>query len=90
MNDKLPKIKKTISSFISDESGQISKQSLLSLGAILGSAVALDLLAEEAGAWHSSANPGHTNSISLAYTTGKITASHTHSDPAHGSAHSSG
>lgn len=83
MVNKLPKIKKTISSFISDEEGKISKQSLLSLGAILGSAAALDLLAEEAGAWHSSSNPAHSNSISLDYSAGTITATHSHTDVSH-------
>jgi hypothetical protein len=37
MSDKIPAIKKTISSYLSEETGRISKHSLLSLGAILAS-----------------------------------------------------
>lgn len=37
MGDKIPAIKRTISSYLSEETGRISKHSLLSLGAILAS-----------------------------------------------------
>ena len=37
MKEKIPELKKTISNYLSDESGRITKHSVLSLGAILAS-----------------------------------------------------
>ncbi len=38
MGNRFPEVRKTISSYISEENGRITKHSLLSLGAILASA----------------------------------------------------
>ncbi len=38
MREKIPEIKKTISAYLSEETGRITKHSVLSLGAILASA----------------------------------------------------
>jgi len=65
----IPKIKKRISSFIFNEEGKISKQSLISLGAFLGgSALGSILFGERANAQHTSGphwnfclDPANTN-----------------------------
>lgn len=43
MEKKLPAIRKTISSYISEENGRITKHSVLSLGAILAAAAIASL-----------------------------------------------
>ncbi len=50
MRDKFPAIKKTISSYISEENGRITKHSLLSLGAILASAALISSKLKDANA----------------------------------------
>ena len=66
----LPKLKKTISSFITEEKGGISKHKMLSVGAFLGSVSILSLLPEVAAA--------HTNSFSVSWNSGTITGEHGH------------
>ncbi|NIO20590.1 MAG: hypothetical protein GTN76_07600, partial [Candidatus Aenigmarchaeota archaeon] len=75
----VPKIKKTISSFIIEEKGHIHKHRLLSMGAFLGSVSILSLLPEVAAA--------HTNSFYVSWSDGTITARHGHhaSHSSHGS-----
>lgn len=54
---KLPTIKKTISSFLLNEEGKISKHSLLKLGILaLGATVLTSLISKGASAGHGSAN----------------------------------
>ncbi len=47
---RFPQLKKTIGSYISEENGRITKQSLLSLGAILASAAIIASRAKDANA----------------------------------------
>jgi hypothetical protein len=78
----LPQIKKKISSFINDEEGKISKQSLFALGTFIGSAAIASVLSSKNTA---------ANDISLTNSTVgntiTATASHTHhgSHSSHGS-----
>lgn len=70
----LPKLKKRITSFLVGEEGKISKQSLLSLGAFIGTGVLGGILAAK----DASAQTYHTNSLSLSYSGGTATATHGH------------
>ena len=85
----LPQFKKKISAFIQDEKGAMPKQSLLSLGTILTTTTFLGLMADEAGAWHSSHSgcSGHKNNMHVEYdpATATVTATHKHWDAAHSS-----
>lgn len=47
---KFPEIKKTISSYVSDESGRITKHTVLTLGAIMAGAVLGSMRLENIGA----------------------------------------
>ena len=80
----LPSIRKTVSSFLLEEEGKISKQSLLKVGAAIGS---ISAMAGIASAAHSQ-NIAHSQAVSLGYSANTITATHSHYDPAH-SSHSS-
>ncbi|MCX6799413.1 MAG: hypothetical protein NTW59_04960 [Candidatus Diapherotrites archaeon] len=62
MAKKLPEVGKTISSFISEESGRISKHNALTLGAILAGAAASSIAVKGAfGAdTNSAGNPTYT------------------------------
>ena len=78
---KIPKIKKKISHYLLSEEGKISKQSLLTIGSILGGAI----LGAVASTQEVEAGWSHINELSLNYTGGtEATAEHSH----HGS-HSS-
>ena len=64
MKDKIPHIKKTISSFLLSEEGKITKQSILSMGLFLGSvAITTALTADDAAGWHGShsSHSSHTS-----------------------------
>jgi len=50
MAPKIPEIKRTIASYMSDETGRISKHSVLSLGAIIASVAILSTKLKEANA----------------------------------------
>lgn len=61
MSGKIPQIKKKISSYLLEEDGRITKQSLLSLGAIMtGAALGMAISAKEANA-HSHSHISHSN-----------------------------
>ena len=77
----LPAIRKTVSSFLLEEEGKISKQSLLKLGAVVGGISAMTGIANAA---HSQ-NVAHSQAVSMSYSTPTITATHSHYDPAHSS-----
>jgi len=80
----LPSLRRTISSFLLEEEGKISKQSLVKLGAVVGGT---SVMAGVAKAAHSQ-NIAHSQAISITYSSPTITATHSHYDPAH-SSHSS-
>lgn len=74
MKSKIPKIKKKISTFLLSEEGKISKQSLLTMGVLLGgAAIGVSLNAKQV-----SAGISHGNSLSLGYSGSTATATHTH------------
>ncbi|MBN2067363.1 MAG: hypothetical protein JW744_02755 [Candidatus Diapherotrites archaeon] len=50
MQSKIPAIKRTISAYISEEQGRITRHSLLSLGAILASAALISSKLKDANA----------------------------------------
>ena len=68
----LPKLKKRITSFLVGEEGKISKQSLLSLGAFLGTGVLAGILAAK------DVSAGHTNTLTVGYSGGEATGTHGH------------
>jgi hypothetical protein len=74
MAEKFPELKKTISSYISEENGRITKQTVLTLGAILaGAALSSAMVARDAGAQtlhqhsHMSARPHSSHSSHGSY-----------------------
>ena len=79
----LPKIKKKISSFVMEEEGKISKQSLFTLGAFIGSAAIAAVLASK----KVDATSTITLGSSATDTQVTVTAAHTHhaSHSSHGS-----
>jgi|GEM_PF-887849 len=80
----LPSIRKTITSFLLEEEGKVSKESLLKIGALVGAVSAMSRVANAA---HSQ-NVAHSQATSISYVGSTITATHSHYDPAH-SSHSS-
>ena len=81
---KLPQIKKTISSFLLEEDGKITKQSALTLGSILGAAAIGTLATDIANA------ATHTNDYGISWDAGNIKGEHSHhSSHASHSSHSS-
>ncbi len=79
----LPKIKKVISAFLTEEEGRISKKVILAGGAMLAASAALS-----GSSTAHSQNIVHSESSSLTYGQGAAKATHSHYDPAH-SSHSS-
>lgn len=77
----LPKFKKTIVSFLLEEEGSISKSTALTIGATVAGVAAI---AGQAAAQHNQ-NIAHSDSSSLGWSGGVVTASHSHYDPAHSS-----
>lgn len=74
MKSKIPKIKKKISTYLLSEEGKISKQALFTMGSFLGgAALGIALSAEEV-----EAPIYHTNGLSLSYSGGTATATHSH------------
>jgi hypothetical protein len=78
---KFPNLKKNIASFLLEEEGSISKKAALALGAVLAGSIAL---ANQATAQHNQ-NIAHSDSSSLSWSGGTITATHAHYDPSHSS-----
>ncbi len=70
---KLPEIKKTIASFLLEEEGKITKQSALTLGAVLGAA-AIGTLASDIA----EATTTHTNTYGVSWNAGDVKAEHSH------------
>lgn len=70
----LPVMKKKISDYIMGEEGRISKQSLMAMGAFLGSAALGSILFSDDVA----AQETHINSLTLGYSGGNATATHSH------------
>ena len=66
----LPEIKKNISSYLTEERGEISKHHMMALGAILSSISFLSFVPE--------VEAGHTNSFGMDWTSGTISAQHSH------------
>jgi len=83
----VPKLKKKISAYIMGEDGKISKQSLIAIGAFIGSAALSSLLLSDSVNAHSSHTSHGTNSLSISYSAGTATGTHNHHS-SHGS-HSS-
>ena len=82
----IQKIKKKLTSFLTEEEGKISKQSLLSLGSFLSAAVIGGILATK-----DAAAATHSNSISVSYSGDLGSGSHAHhSSHANHANHSSG
>jgi len=77
----LPKLKKSLTSFLLSEEGRIPKQSLLSIGSFMSAAVIGGVLASKQAA------AAHVNNIHFTVSSGEITAEHGHHQ-SHGS-HSS-
>ena len=80
----LPRIHRTISSFMLEEEGKISKQSLIKLGVLVGG---ISVMAKMANAAHSQ-NVAHSQAVNVGYAAQTVTITHSHYDPAH-SSHSS-
>jgi len=77
---KIPKIKRLISSFLTEEEGKISKNAILVGGGIIA---AVTLTSRQATA-HTDSNPAHTDSSTPAnYISGDVRTTHSHYDPAH-------
>ena len=75
---KIPNIKKKISSYVLGEEGKISKQSLITLGAVLGTAALGGMLsAKDVAAGHTNAYQ-HWNNLYLQYSGGAVTGTHSH------------
>lgn len=69
-SEKLPKIKKTVSSYLKDEEGEISKHHMIAIGAFLATLSFLDFMPEVAAA--------HTNSFGISWSSGVIFPQHSH------------
>ncbi len=96
MTKTLPKIQKTIKSFLVEEEGRITKRNLFSMGAILSGYAFSSLIAKPATSWHTShgshgSHASHTNNpydhsqsaAGIHYSGSTIKAVHSHYDPAH-------
>jgi hypothetical protein len=96
MASALPKVKKSISSFLTEEEGRISKRNLYSLGALLSGYAFSSLIAKPATSWHTnhsshSSHASHSNNpydhsqsaAGIHYSGSTIKAVHSHYDPAH-------
>lgn len=70
---KIPKVKKSIKTYINNEDGKISKQALIAMGAMVG-ASALSGLAKDAVAHGNS----HSNNINLKIVDNVVHGQHTH------------
>lgn len=68
--DLIPKIKKSVSSYLSEERGEISKHKMVALGSFLATLTFLDLMPE--------VSAYHTNSFGMSWSTGTISAQHSH------------
>ncbi|MFB6088262.1 MAG: hypothetical protein ABEK36_00615 [Candidatus Aenigmatarchaeota archaeon] len=66
----IPKIKKSISSYLSEERGEISKHKMIALGSFLATLTFLDLMPE--------VSASHTNSFGMSWSSGTISAQHSH------------
>ena len=77
----LPQIRKSIFSFLLEEEGKVSKESLLKVGALVGTISALSNIAH---AGHSQ-NIAHSQAVSATYDGTSILATHSHYDPTHAS-----
>ena len=80
----LPQIRKSIFSFLLEEEGKVSKESLLKVGALVGTISALSNIVR---ATHQQ-NIAHSQVVSGTYAEPQIIATHSHYDPTHAS-HSS-
>ncbi len=76
---KIPKIKRLLSSFLTEEEGKISKNAILVGGGIIA---AVTITSRQATA-HTDSNPAHNDSSSVNYISGEIRTTHSHYDPAH-------
>jgi hypothetical protein len=72
---KLPKIKKSIKDYASSEDGKISKQSIIAMGAFIGSAAISGILNSRSSVGHGNT---HTNNISLQVLNDRANGQHTH------------
>jgi hypothetical protein len=85
----LPKLERRLDSFLKDERGSISKQSVISVGSILAASATLASLARPVAGQQPGCQPdhsnnvGHTNSMALSETPSGLTTSHSNSDPFH-------
>ncbi|MEM0360627.1 MAG: hypothetical protein QXK06_04815 [Candidatus Diapherotrites archaeon] len=70
IKNRLPEIKRKVSSFLIEEKGGISKFKMISIGAFLGSISILNLLPEVEAA--------HSNYFSVSWNAGNVTAKHGH------------
>ncbi|MEM3555715.1 MAG: hypothetical protein QXF56_03300 [Candidatus Micrarchaeia archaeon] len=80
----LPAIRKTITSFLLEEEGKASKESLMKVATLIGAVSAMSKISNAA---HSQ-NVAHSQATTASYVGSTITATHSHYDPAH-SSHSS-
>lgn len=67
---KLPEIKKTVSSYLKEEEGKISKHEMVALGAFLATLSFLDFMPEVAAS--------HSNSFGISWSSGTISPEHSH------------
>ncbi len=66
----LPKIKKKVSAYLTEEEGQISKHEMVAMGAFLATLAFLDFIPEVAAS--------HTNDIGIDWQDGDLIPSHSH------------
>lgn len=77
MVSKIPIIKKRMHAFLVGEEGKISKQALLTVGVLLGSAAVSTILSSDDVAAHSH-HSSHSNALNMAYSGSTHIASGTH------------
>ncbi|MFP4151171.1 MAG: hypothetical protein ACLFSS_04155 [Candidatus Aenigmatarchaeota archaeon] len=68
--EKIPEIKKNISSYLKDEEGEISKHHMVAIGAFLATLAFLDFMPEVAA--------DHTNGFGISWDSGVIYPEHSH------------
>lgn len=69
-NSYIPKIKKNITSYLTEERGEISRHHMMALGAFLSTISFLNFVPE--------VEAGHTNGFGMDWTSGTISPSHSH------------
>jgi hypothetical protein len=96
---RIPKLKRTVRSFLIEEEGRISKKNLIKAGIVIASLAAAEIAS---AGWHDSCNPccpdvqaprfgtAHENALTINHPGGFVDATHSHCVETHSASHSSG